>query len=150
MRSSFLSLLVRWVVTALGVVIATRLVPGIHYDDGLTLMVVVIVLSFLNAAIRPFLLLMTLPFIILTAGIGIVIVNALLFLFVGKLVNGFHVDGFWPALWGSLIVSFTSMMLSVLLRSGAPRRRPQSPPPSSPQNPPQQSGGKRADDVIDI
>jgi putative membrane protein len=143
MNRSFMQLLLRWVVTAVGVTLATRLVHGIHYDDTLTLVVVVIVLSFLNAALRPILLLFTLPLILLTAGVGVLIINALLFLFVGKIVTGFQVDGFWPALWGSLIVSITNMCLSVFIRP-SPRAASQPPPTKKP---PHKDGGG---DVIDI
>ncbi len=143
MNRSFMQLLLRWVVTAVGVTLATRLVHGIHYDDTLTLVVVVIVLSFLNAALRPILLLFTLPLILLTAGVGVVIINALLFLLVGKIVTGFQVDGFWPALWGSLIVSITNMCLSVFIRPSA--RAASQPPPAK--KPPHKDGGG---DVIDI
>ncbi len=142
MNRSFLQLLLRWAVTAVGVTLATRLVDGIHYDDTLTLVIVVIVLSFLNAALRPILLLFTLPLILLTAGVGVVIINALLFLLVGKIVTGFQVDGFWPALWGSLIVSITNFCLSVFIR---PSARAAAQPPAK--KPPRKDGGG---DVIDI
>lgn len=146
MHKRIFSLVIRWLITALGVVIAAKLVPGIRYDDAITLFVVVILLSFLNAALRPFLLLFTLPFIILTAGIGIVVINALLFLFVGHVVSGFHVDGFWPALWGSLIVSITSLFLSVFFRPQRQRGVPPAGQTPRAERPPRDKGG----DVIDI
>ncbi len=90
-------------VLAVGVVIATNIVPGIHCSDLGALAVAVILLSFLNAILRPVLLLFTLPFIVLTLGLGIVVINAFLFLIAGRLVNGFRVDGFWPAVGGSLV-----------------------------------------------
>lgn len=149
MSISLINLVIRWAVLALGVAIATRVVPGISYTDGLTLFVVVVLLSFFNAVIRPFLLLFTLPFIIVTAGIGIVFINALLFLFVGKLVDGFHVDGFWPAFWGSLVVSFTGFVSNIFIKGTRPRSRPT--PPSSPKGPPPAAGGAGGKgDVIDI
>lgn len=134
MRSPFLQLLVRWVVLALGVVLATRIVPGISCRDGATLIAVVLLLSFFNAILKPLLVLFTLPFIIVTLGLGVVVINALLFLFVGKLVSGFYVDGFWSALLGSLVVSVTNLVMSSLMKSPkteAPRKR-------------------KPDDVIDI
>jgi len=71
-------------------------------------------------------------------------INALLFYFVGRLVDGFHVDNFWAAMWGALIVSITNLVLSrVLARAATPPPPP--PPPSAPD-----SGSGRADDVIDI
>jgi putative membrane protein len=112
MSSSLTQLLKRWAVLAVGVVIATKVVPGIHCDDGGTLIAVVLLLSLFNAILKPLLLLFTLPFILLTLGLGIIVINALLFLFVGKLVEGFYVAGFWSAVGGALIVSVTNMVLS--------------------------------------
>lgn len=136
MNNAFVNLLVRWLVLALGVVLSTKIVPGISYDTGTTLAVVVLLLSFFNAVLKPLLLLFTLPFIILSLGIGIWIINALLFYFVGRLVDGFHVAGFGAALLGALIVSVTNIVMSRLLK----------PPPGPP---PPRSPGRR-DDVIDI
>jgi putative membrane protein len=136
MNNAFVNLLVRWFVLALGVVLSTKIVPGISYDTGTTLAVVVVVLSFFNAVLKPLLLLFTLPFIVLSLGVGIWIINAILFYFVGRLVDGFHVAGFGSALLGALIVSLTNLLMNRLL--ARPRRRP-GPPPAA-----------RRDDVIDI
>lgn len=147
MNRSLSSLLLRWGFLALGVTLATKLVPGIACNDGLTLFVVVILLSFLNAVLRPVLLLFTLPFILVTAGLGIVVINALLFYFVGHIVDGFVVAGFWPAVWGSLVVSITNLILNVLIKpmTARPQQPPRQPPP-----PPQSGSGKGGGDVIDI
>ena len=136
MNNAFVNLLVRWFVLALGVVLSTKIVPGISYDTGTTLAVVVLVLSFFNAVLKPLLLLFTLPFIVLSLGIGIWMINAILFYFVGRMVDGFHVAGFGSALLGALIVSLTNLLMNRLL--ARPRRRP-GPPPAA-----------RRDDVIDI
>ncbi len=124
MNSPLARLLVRWLVLALGVVIATRVVPGIHCNDFGTLVAVVVLLSVFNAVLRPLLVLFTLPFIIVTMGLGIVIINAILFMFVGRLVDGFTVTGFWPAVGGSLVVSITSFIVSGFARAPARRRPP--------------------------
>ena len=140
MRSPFSQLLLRWLVLALGVLLATKLVPGITVADGMTLFVVVVLLSFFNAILKPLLVLFTLPFIIVTMGLGVVVINALLFLFVGKLVSGFYVAGFWPAVGGSLVVSITNWLVSAFVRN---TRSDRGPPP-----PPRQD--RKPDDVIDI
>ena len=116
MNSPLLQLLVRWLIMAMGVTIATRLVDGLHCEDGMTLFVVVLLLSFLNTILKPLLVLFTLPFIVLTMGLGVVLINALLFLLVGELVNGFYVAGFGSAVWGALIVSVTNFLASQLFR----------------------------------
>jgi putative membrane protein len=139
MKSPFADLLVRWIVLALGVVIAAHVVSGIHYSSLGSLVVAVLLLSFLNAMLRPVLVLFTLPFIILTMGLGIVVINAILFLVVGRIVDGFTVDGFWPAVWGSLVLSLTSLVMNGVLRSSVTVRRPPTPPK-----------GPGGGDVIDI
>ena len=143
MSSSFVQLLLRWAVLALGVTLAAKLVPGIRCDDGMTLVVVVALLSFFNAILKPLLLVFTLPFIVMTMGLGVIVINALLFLFVGRLVDGFHVSGFGAAFWGSIIVSVTNIVVSALIKKS---NRPPPPPPPG-------AGPRRRDaagDVIDI
>lgn len=139
MQSPFKQLLLRWVVLALGVMIATKLVPGIKCEDGATLLWVVLLLSFFNAILKPLLVLFTLPFIIVTMGLGVVVINALLFLLVGRLVDGFVVAGFWSAVGGSLVVSVTNWLASAYVRSARTPPRP----PEAPRPP-------KKDDVIDI
>ncbi len=136
MTSSLKQLLVRWVVLALGVTLATKVVHGISCDDGVTLLAVVALLSFFNAILKPLLVLFTLPFILVTMGLGIVVINALLFLLVAKLVEGFHVAGFWSAVWGSLVISITNLLISSFLRPSQPAARP--------------PAKAKRDDVIDI
>lgn len=143
MNSPFVQLLVRWLVLALGVMLATRIVPNLTYDDGRTLLVVVVLLSFFNAILKPLLVLFTLPFIVLTMGLGIVVINALLFLLVGRLVDGFHVGGFWPAVGGAVVVSLTNLLVSTITRPKPPSG-PSGPPGSGPR------GRNRSDDVIDV
>jgi putative membrane protein len=141
MRHPFLNLLVRWAILAIGVVIATKLIPGISYDDPWTLCVAVLLLSFCNAVLRPILMLFALPFIIISMGLGILLINALLFLLVSKLVDGFHVSSFWSALGGSLIVSLTTMVLSFVLKKQKVATSQAEPPPRQ---------DRKNQDVIDI
>lgn len=132
-----MQLLVRWIVLALGVTIATKIVPGISCDNGSTLIVVVLLLSFFNAILKPLLVLFTLPFILITMGLGVLVINALLFMLVGELVAGFAVDGFVAALLGSIVVSITNLLVSMVTRSGKA--------PTGNQRPP-----RKDKDVIDI
>ena len=145
MKHPFINLVSRWLVLALGVTLATKLVHGISYDDPATLVTVVVLLSLFNAVLKPILLLFTLPFILLSLGLGVLVINALLFWWVGHgMVSGFRVDGFWPAFWGALIVSVTNLIVSAMFR-GPPR-----PPRRGPPAPPPAAGNTRGGDVIDI
>lgn len=136
----FKQLLKSWAIIAFGVLIASNTGSGIYYESREALIIAVILLSVLNVFLKPVLMLFSLPFIILTFGIGIWIINALLFLFVGTLVSGFHIDTFGSALWGALVVSITSGVASLLFpgskqsrfnvnvrRSGTPTRQESSP-----------------------
>jgi putative membrane protein len=142
MKHPFIALLVRWSVLALGVTIAAKIIPGIHYDTLGTLVVVVLLLSLFNAVLKPLLVLFSLPFIVLTLGFGMLIINALLFLLVGELVQGFIVDSFWSALGGALIVSLTNVFISLLIG-----KKPQAPGSGGPAATPRKA---KDDDVIDI
>jgi putative membrane protein len=116
MNLAFSQLLMRWVILALGVMLATKLGIGIRCDSGSTLLVVVVLLSFFNAILKPLMVLFTLPFILLTLGLGMVVINALLFLLVAKLVDGFYVASFWSAVGGALVVSVTNLVLNLFTR----------------------------------
>jgi len=143
MNHPILLLLARWTIMGFGVMLATRLVPGITYDDTTTLLVVVLLLSFLNAVLKPLLVLFTLPFIVFTMGLGIILINAVLFLLVGKLVDGFYVASFGSALFGAIIVSITSLLLNGLTK----------PPPPGDDDRGGPGGGRRRSrdaDVIDV
>ena len=148
MNPRLVQLLVQWLVMALGVTLATKLVDGISCDSTATLIVVVLLLNFFNAIIKPVLVLFTLPFIVLTLGLGLVVINALLFMFVGRLVDGFHVAGFWPAVWGALVVSVTNLILSRFTRKAAVPRNEAPAEGAPPVRAP--LGKKKPDDVIDI
>ncbi len=106
-------LLIRFTVTALAVFLATSIVPGIEAQSLFAGIAAVIVLSFLNAIVRPILYLFSLPFIILTLGLFVVLVNALLLHLVAFLVKGFIVDGFWPAVFGAVLISVVSSLLNL-------------------------------------
>ena len=134
MHRSGLNLVVRWLILAAGVALSTWLVPGIRCDSGVTLVVVVLLLSLFNAILKPLLVVFTLPFVVLSLGLGVWLINAFLFLLVGRLVEGFHVRDFWSALWGALIISLTNIVLSGMFRTRVVVHRPPPPP----------------DDVIDI
>lgn len=109
--------LLRWFVTTLSVLGATWLIPGISYDTAGTLLGAALLLGIINALVRPVLLLLSLPFIIVTMGFFILVINALLILFVSKVIPGFHVAGFWTALFAGIVIGLISWILSSFFRA---------------------------------
>jgi putative membrane protein len=103
---------VRLLITALGLWIAARLLPGIAFVSTRALIVSALVLGFVNALIRPVIFILTLPLTILTLGLFILVVNGISLALVAWLVPGFHVAGLWSATWGAIIVSLTSWVAS--------------------------------------
>jgi putative membrane protein len=108
-------LLIRFIVTGVAVLLAGQIVPGIYIQTVSAGLAAVILLALLNALVRPVLYLLTLPFIILTLGFFMVIINALLLQFTAYLVKGFVVEGFWPSVWGALLISLFSSILNLLI-----------------------------------
>src|SRR3989338_2236103 len=98
-------LLARWLITALAVMLAAYLVPGITVSGLYTALWVALVLGIINAIIRPILLLLTLPINLLTLGLFTFVLNGLLFWFVAGFIEGVEVTGFVPAFIGALIIS---------------------------------------------
>lgn len=149
----FQQLLKTWLLLAVGVIIAAHTATGIHYDSTTALIVAVLLLSVCNMVLKPLLMLFSLPFIILTFGLGIWLINALLFMLVGALVEGFHVMSFWNALWGALVVSLTGAAASFFFgssRASVHINRGQGAAPGARPEQPSRKPIKDDDDVIDI
>lgn len=106
-------LLIRFVVTGVAVFLATAMIPGIEVHSTSAGVAAVLVLALLNAVVRPLLYLLSLPVIILTLGLFMVIINALLLQLVSLLVKGFEVQGFWPSVWGAVLISVVSSILNL-------------------------------------
>jgi putative membrane protein len=117
-------LLLAWLINAFALVAVAYLMPGISVASFTTALVAALVLGLINAVIRPVLVLLTLPVTILTLGLFIFVLNGLLFWFVGSFIQGFVVEGFWSGVFGAIVFSLISWLLSaLLLRSGEPRAR---------------------------
>ncbi len=93
--------------------IASQIVSGIEIANVASGIVAVLILSFLNAIIRPVLYLLSAPFIVATLGLFVVMINAGLLLLVSYVVKGFIVSGFWPAVGGAILISLVSMILNM-------------------------------------
>lgn len=92
-------------------------ISGIQVESFYTALIAALILGFLNAVIRPIVLLLTLPISILTLGFFALVVNGLFFWFVASFVQGFNVSGFWPAFLGALVMSVVSWLTNQLLEA---------------------------------
>jgi len=113
--------LIRLIITAVALWAAVAIVPGITFTGGwISLLVVALIFGLVNAFVRPLLKLLTCPLILLTLGLFIFVINALMLWLTSSLSRslglGFHVDGFASAFWGALVVSIVSVLLSIFVR----------------------------------
>jgi putative membrane protein len=108
-------LLITWVINAVALFALPYVFTGIHVTNFTSAMIAALVLAIINTIIRPILLLLTLPVTILTLGLFIFIINGLLFWFVGSIDLGFRVDDFWTGVFGYVVYSVISWLLSALI-----------------------------------
>jgi putative membrane protein len=107
-------ILLNWLVLILAVGVADYFIPGISHDSWQTLAIAALVLSFLNAVLKPILALLSLPFILLTLGLFLIVINALLLKLTAWIIpgDGFVVASWWDAIGGSMIISLVSLFLA--------------------------------------
>lgn len=105
-------LLLKWIGLALGIMFVGWVVPGITISNFVTALIAAVVIALINVFIKPVLIFLTLPINILTLGLFILVINALLFLFVAYLVPGVQVEGFWSAFLGALLLSIIALGIS--------------------------------------
>jgi len=105
-------ILVRTLIIALGLGLATVLIPGVTIIGTGTLLLAALLLGLVNAIIRPLLVLLTLPLTLLTLGLFLLVINAAMFGLVAAMLDNFHVAGFFSALFGALIVGLTGTLAS--------------------------------------
>jgi len=113
--------LARLLVNAAALWVATRIVPGVTYSGGvLPMLAVALVFGVVNAVIGTAAKILTFPIILLTLGIFILVINGLMLMLTSAMSSalglGFHVDGFWAAFWGGLVVSVIATALSLVVR----------------------------------
>ncbi|MFM2293947.1 MAG: hypothetical protein RLZZ350_360 [Verrucomicrobiota bacterium] len=129
----------RWLVNTIAVLVVIKVVKisGIVCDSKTDLLIATLLLGFLNAFVRPLMLLLSLPLLIFTLGLFTFVINALLLYFVGNLWSGFQVHTFKAAFWGALVISFVSLVLNTVTGSGNARvqfQRTRPPQPKPPGN----------------
>ena len=115
---------IRLLVNAAALWVATRLVPGVTYTGGpLPLLAVALVFGLMNAILRPIAIVLTFPILIVTLGLFTFVINGVMLWLTSSLSDalglGFHVSGFWAAFWGALVVTVVSWALSMLIRDAA-------------------------------
>ncbi|WP_437399061.1 phage holin family protein [Flagellimonas lutimaris] len=111
-----MKLIIRLLLNALAVVILSYMLPGVGVDSMLTAIIVAIVLSILNFLVKPILVILTLPITILTLGLFLLVINAIIILLTSNLIDGFHVTSFWWAIIFSLLLSFLQAILHSILK----------------------------------
>ncbi len=111
-----MSLLLRLLLNALGVILVSYIVPGVHVSGFFTALITAFVIGLINAVIRPVLLILSLPINILTLGLFTLVINALMFWLASALVPGFQIAGFGAALIGALVFWIISWATNVLVR----------------------------------
>lgn len=110
-KSTLPARLIKLLGTAFAVYLAAELVDGIAVASFWTAIWVGLLLGLLNLVVKPFLTLISIPLIMVSFGLFLVVINAVLLLFCSDLIEAFTVDGFWPAAWGSIVISLVSMIL---------------------------------------
>ncbi len=100
---------------ALAILIAASTADGIYYNSPEALAVAILLLGIFNIFLKPLLMIFSLPFIVLSLGLGILIINACLFLLAAAIVNGFYVESFWSALWGAFVLGVINIIASIYL-----------------------------------
>ena len=114
-------ILLRLLINGVALWVAVQLVPGIHAENPLTILIVALIFGTLNAIVRPVVAFFTCPMIIVTLGLFIFVINAVMLWITawvaGRLDLGFGIEGgFWPAFWGALVISLVSFAISLLIK----------------------------------
>ncbi len=110
-----MTLLLVWILNAVALLIVAYLLPGITVASFGAALIAALVLGLLNTLVKPVLVLLTLPITVITLGLFLLVLNALVFWFAGSILKGFQVAGFWWALGGAIVYSLISGLLSRLL-----------------------------------
>lgn len=122
-----MNFLIKLFISAIAVIITAYFLDGVTLENNqfittssvalnkfITALLVAIVLAFLNSIVKPVLTILSLPITFLTLGLFLLVINAFIILFANRLVDGFRVDGFWTALWFSLVLSLVSSILDLV------------------------------------
>lgn len=107
-----MNFIIRLIISTLAVLVTAYILPGVHLDSFTTAIILAIVLGCLNVIVKPILILFTLPVVLFTFGLFLIVINTLIILFADHLISGFSVDGFWTALFFSIVLWIVTSILN--------------------------------------
>ena len=117
MNAHLQDFLIHWAIMSLSLWVAGYLFSGIKFSNKSSLLISALVLGFVNAVLRPILLILTFPLTIVTLGLFVLVVNALMIMLVAKLVNGFKLSGFWTAFFVRIFIALFTLVIEHFLPS---------------------------------
>jgi len=120
MSYSLTTFLLHWAITAVSLWVASHVFDGLKFSSTGALVVSALLLGFANAIVKPLLIVLTLPLTLLTFGLFLLVINALMMLLVSALVLGFKVSGFWTAFFASIFIALLSIAIGALLGGDSP------------------------------
>ncbi len=115
MLDNLIYFLLLWGISSVSLWVASHVFSGIRFASSSSLIVSALLLGFANAVIRPILIILTLPLTVLTLGLFLLVINAIMLLLVSALVRGFSISGFWTAFFAGILISILSLALGALL-----------------------------------
>jgi putative membrane protein len=118
MFANLSSFFIQWAVTAVSLWLASHVFKGVRFEGTAALVLAALLLGFVNAVLRPILIVLTLPLTLLSFGLFLLVINALLLMLVARLIKGFSLSGFWTALFASLFITLLGLVAGVLLFGG--------------------------------
>ena len=127
MLNNLIPFLVHWAITAVSLWAASHLFRGLKFDGTGALVVSALLLGLANAIVKPLLIVLTLPLTLVTFGLFLLVINALMIMGVAALVKGFKVSGFWTVLFASIFISLLSIVIGSFVTSDDPAEKVQMP-----------------------
>jgi putative membrane protein len=118
MFANLSSFFVHWAVTALSLWLASHVFKGVRFAGASSLIWSALLLGFVNAVLRPILIVLTLPLTLFSFGLFLLVINALLLMLVSRLIKGFSLSGFWTALFASIFITVLGLVIGLLLFGG--------------------------------
>ena len=109
-----MNFLIRLIISTLAVLITAYILPGVYLENFFTAVIVAVILGCLNVVVKPILILLSLPAVVFTFGLFLILINTLMIMLTDKLVNGFKVDGFWHALLFGIVMWIVTSILNAI------------------------------------